>query len=226
MKKVAIILARGGSKGIKNKNLSKVGDKSLLARAILSAKNSEIFDEIVVSTDDLNIKNEALKFNAKVIDRPLNLASDSSTSIDAMIHALKTLGLKNGIAVLLQPTSPLRKPYHIKEAFEKFKSLKNGSLISVKKATHHPYKSLILDNDKLKPVNLLKDLESPRQILPLAYEPNGAIYINFIADLLEFKRFFIEPIHIYEMDEKSSIDIDSLDDLKKADEILKENFDE
>lgn len=221
MKKIAIILARGGSKGIKDKNLCQVGGKSLLARAILSAKNSEIFDEIVVSTDDLNIKNEALRFNAKVINRPLNLARDNTTSIKAMIHALEILGLKNGIAVLLQPTSPLREGFHIKEAFDKFKILKKGSLISVKKATHHPYKSLILNGNKLKPVNLLKDLESPRQILPPAYEPNGAIYINFISDLLKFKRFFIEPIEIYEMDEKSSIDIDSLDDLKLVNKGLK-----
>ena len=223
MKKVAIILARGGSKGIKDKNLSKVGKFSLLARVILAAQKSEIFDEIVVSTDALNLKNEALKFGAKVIDRPSDLASDKATSIMAMIHAIDCLNLKDGIAVLLQPTSPLRDSFHIKEAFNKFEKSKKGSLISVKKAAHHPYKNLIFKNGKFEPVNELKDLESPRQILPFAYEPNGAIYINFISDLLKFKRFFIEPIDIYEMDEKSSIDIDSPQDLEMANLFAKED---
>ncbi|NLK66993.1 MAG: NTP transferase domain-containing protein [Campylobacteraceae bacterium] len=220
MKVIAVILARAGSKGIKNKNLSEVGGVSLLARAILAAKNSGIFSEIIVSTDGENIALEAQKYGAKVVYRPLSLASDSATSIDAMLHALEELSLKDGIAVLLQPTSPLRNETHIKEAFLKFKQNKIGSLISVKKSTHHPFKSIVLDGGEFRAVRELKDLESPRQLLPLSYDPNGAIYINFIEDLFKYRRFFIEPIDIYEMDQENSIDIDSLEDLQKANLVL------
>ncbi|WP_195836259.1 acylneuraminate cytidylyltransferase family protein [Campylobacter portucalensis] len=221
-KVIAVILARSGSKGIKDKNLARVGEFSLLARAIIGAKNSEIFDEIIVSTDGENLKNEALKFGAKVINRPLNLAGDSVTSIDALIHALNELNLNDGICILLQPTSPLRSEFHIKEAFNEFKKNKLGSLISVKKASHHPLKSLIFDDNEFKAIRNLKDLESPRQNLPPAFVPNGAIYINLVSDLLKHKRFFVEPINIYEMDENSSIDIDNLEDLKRANLALKD----
>lgn len=220
MKVLAIILARAGSKGIKDKNLQKVGTKSLLEIAINSAKNSQIFDDVIVSTDGQNLKQEALRCGARVVDRPLELAMDNSTSINSMIHALNELNLTKGICVLLQPTSPFRDENHIKEAFKKFQKSKKGSLISVKRSSFHPYKNLIFENDKFIPVKELKDLESPRQVLPPAFTPNGAIYINFIEDLLKFKRFFIEPINIYEMDEESSLDIDTNEDLQKANILL------
>ncbi|MBR8462163.1 acylneuraminate cytidylyltransferase [Campylobacter sp. faydin G-24] len=222
MKNIAIILARQGSKGIPLKNLAKVGGLSLLARAIKAAKQSGIFYKVVVSTDGDEIAQEAIKFGAIVVKRPAELASDKASSISAMLHVIDELGLKDGIATLLQPTSPLRTATHIKQAYDIFLQNECKSVISVLVCKHHPFKSLIRVGDKLEAIREINMLEAPRQSLPVAYQPNGAIYINYIDDLIKHKRFFIEPIEIYDMDELSSVDIDSKDDLVYADKIIKE----
>lgn len=219
---IAIILARQNSKGIPLKNLQKVGGVSLLGRAILSAKNSSIFDKIVVSTDGELIADEAKKYDyVIVIKRPNELATDTATSISGVIHALDELAINNGICCLLQPTSPLRTAEHIIDAYELFKNQQfTGSIISACLIEHHPYKSLILENGQYKEVRLLADLESPRQQLPKAYRPNGAIYFNDIQQLKSSQRFFNEPIALYEMNEQDSIDIDNQADLVRANQYL------
>lgn len=226
MSNVAVILARANSKGLKNKNLRKVGGVSLVARAIIQAISSGVFDEVILSTDGDEIAKEGLKYKARVIKRPDELANDTSSSISAMLHALNELKITQGISVLLQPTSPLRTANHIKQAFEKFSKTKSGSLVSVLECKSHPFKMLIENGDKFIPLNNLQNLEAPRQTLPKAYLPNGAIYINNIAELIQFKRFFIEPLNLYKMDEISSVDIDSLQDLKRANLLCKRLKDE
>ncbi|QCD45342.1 cytidylyltransferase domain-containing protein [Campylobacter mucosalis] len=221
MSNVAVILARANSKGLVNKNLRKVGGISLVARAITQAINSGVFDKIILSTDGDEIAKEGFKYDIKVIKRPEYLASDTASSISAVLHALSELKIAKGTSVLLQPTSPLRTAKHIKEAFEIFTKTNTGSLVSVTECKSHPFKMIIENDSIFYPVNDLKSLELPRQILPKAYLPNGAIYINSIADLFEFKRFFIEPLNLYKMDEISSVDIDSLQDLKRANLLCK-----
>lgn len=219
---IAIILARQNSKGIPLKNLQPVGGISLLGRAILSAQNSGIFDKIVVSTDGDLIADEAKKYDdVIIIKRPDDLANDTATSISGVIHALNELGVDSGVCCLLQPTSPLRTAQHIQDAYELFKNLGlQGSVISACLTEHHPYKSLILENGQYEAVRLLADLESPRQQLPKAYRPNGAIYFNDIEQLKENQRFFNEPIALYEMNEQDSIDIDNQADLVRANQYL------
>lgn len=219
---IAIILARQNSKGIPLKNLQPVGGISLLGRAILSAQNSGIFDKIVVSTDGDLIADEAKKYDdVIIIKRPDELANDTATSISGVIHALNELGVDSGVCCLLQPTSPLRTAQHIQDAYELFKNLGlQGSVISACLTEHHPYKSLILENGQYEAVRLLADLESPRQQLPKAYRPNGAIYFNDIEQLKANQRFFNEPIALYEMNEQDSIDIDSQIDLVRANQYL------
>lgn len=219
---IAIILARQNSKGIPLKNLQPVGGISLLGRAILSAQNSGIFDKIVVSTDGDLIADEAKKYDdVIIIKRPDDLANDTATSISGVIHALNELGVDSGVCCLLQPTSPLRTAQHIQDAYELFKNLGlQGSVISACLTEHHPYKSLILENGQYEAVRLLADLESPRQQLPKAYRPNGAIYFNDIEQLKANQRFFNEPIALYEMNEQDSIDIDNQADLVRANQYL------
>lgn len=219
---IAIILARQNSKGIPLKNLQTVGGVSLLGRAILSAQKSAIFDKIVVSTDGDLIADEAKKYDdVIIIRRPDDLANDTATSISGVIHALNELGVDSGVCCLLQPTSPLRTAQHIQDAYELFKNLGlQGSVISACLTEHHPYKSLILENGQYEAVRLLVDLESPRQQLPKAYRPNGAIYFNDIEQLKINQRFFNEPIALYEMNEQDSIDIDSQIDLVRANNLL------
>ena len=219
---VAIILARQNSKGIALKNLQKVGGVTLLERAIQSAINSRIFSHIVVSTDgDEMIKVAKQYRDVLIVKRPDVLANDSATSIDGVLHALEVLLIDEGVCCLLQPTSPLRQAWHIKQAYQLFvEQACVGSVIAAKKANQHPYKTLVLSDDKYQAVHLLSDLEAPRQSLPQAFCPNGAIYFNQIATLKQNRRFFNEPITLYPMSDKHSLDIDTPEDLVLANHYL------
>lgn len=221
MNTIAIILARQNSKGVPLKNLAQVGGVSLLGRAIEAAQLSQIFSHIVVSTDGDLIAQEAEKYsNVILVKRPDDLANDTATSILGVIHALNELNLNEGIVCLLQPTSPLRTAEHIQQAYQQFQ-LQNfqGSVISACVVEHHPYKCLVLD-DVYQPVHLLEDLESPRQKLPKAFRPNGAIYFNDIQTIQQQQRFFNAPVALYEMNEQDSIDIDRPSDLVYANQLL------
>lgn len=104
---LGVIPARGGSKGIKRKNLRSICGKPLVYWSIAAAKDSKLLDRFVVSTEDEEIKNTASHFNAEVLDRPQHLASDSATTVSLLQHIVKN-DIKADIIVLLQPTSPIR----------------------------------------------------------------------------------------------------------------------
>lgn len=217
---IAIIPARANSKSILNKNLQKVGGISLLGHAIQAAQQAKLFDRIIVTTDGKEIKQEAMRFGAEVIDRPPELSTDTAKSIDSVLHVLTTLGVSLGVSVLLQPTSPLRTDKHIKEAYSNFiKDQFTNSLISITEADIHPYKMLLRSEDQFLPLSDIKYMEYPRQDLPKAYQINGAIYVNKIDKLINNRNFFIEPIVYYEMDQESSVDIDYPEDLNAANNI-------
>ena len=126
MKIIGIIPARGGSKGIKNKNIKIFNKKPLIYWSIKSAKESKLIDDFYVSTEDKMIKKISLKFGAKIIDRPKNLAKDNTKTISVLKHAIKIT--KGEAIVCLQPTSPLRPKGIIDSAIKKFKKYKVDSL--------------------------------------------------------------------------------------------------
>jgi CMP-N-acetylneuraminic acid synthetase len=116
---VAVIPARGGSKGVPRKNILPVCGKPLIAWSIESAKNSELVDEVVVSTEDPEIKAVSEKWGARVIDRPLELASDEATTVSVLQHVV---GITNpDEVVVLQPTSPLRAPDLIDRCIKRYR---------------------------------------------------------------------------------------------------------
>lgn len=175
-----------------------------------------LVDTVAVSTDDAAIAEEARRLGATVIVRPDSLSGDAALSADAMAHALQALPAAE-IAVLLQPTSPLRTADHLTSCLEVFLHSDAKAAVSVCRADAHPWKMLV----GTRPVRDWGSLEQPRQALPPAWRPNGAIYVVRVDDFLREKRFFLQPMQMFEMNEADSIDIDSEADFAAAEEAMR-----
>jgi len=218
---LAIIPARSGSKGIPKKNIKIIGGKPLIQFTIEESLKSKYIDRVIVSTDDIEIAEISKKCGAEVpFIRPIELASDYSKTIDSLVHAiekLKLMGSTYDYIVLLQPTQPLRRYWHIDEAIEKIVNLKGSSLVSVSEVKEHPILIReINENGILK--NLLRTESTiRRQDFPKYYKVNGAIYINKIDEEFNNNTSLNDNKLPYIMDKKYDLDIDSPLDL----EILK-----
>lgn len=156
---VALIPARSGSKRIKNKNIKLLNGHPLIAYTIQSAIKSEVFDDVIVSTDSEDIKRISEYYGASVpFLRPSSYATDTSPDIEFVKHALDELSKSNQTYSqfsILRPTSPFRKPDTIKRAFKLFFNSKSDSLRAVEKCLQHPCKMWTLENGFIKPfVNL------------------------------------------------------------------------
>ena len=214
---VALIPARGGSKGLKKKNLYPVNNKPLISWTIESAISSHYLEQIFVSSDDNSILEIASKEGVNCIERPANLAEDTSSMESVIMHSIEQID-KQGIGfkylILLQPTSPLRDSKDIDLACKKFIQLKANSLISVTNVESSVLKTLVKDdNGFLKPAFDNKFPSMNRQQLPLAYKPNGAIYIINKKLFLNNPTLFQKDTAMYEMKENKSIDVDSINDI-------------
>ena len=221
---IAIIPARGGSKGLPRKNLRSLAGKPLIAYSILAARECSQISRCIVSTEDPEIKQLSLEYGAEVIDRPADLATDLALSADVVRHVLETLsgtGHQPEYFVLLQPTSPLRTSRHIQQCLQAFLASSAACAISVTETEHHPYKDFNLDQGFLHPLFGAEYLSQPRQRLPAVYRQNGAIYVMKSRAFLEHNGFFVEPALPYIMENKDSIDIDSGFDLLVAELLLK-----
>ena len=221
---LAIIPARGGSKGIVGKNIRLLNEKPLICYTIEEALKSIYLNEVFVSTDDLIIAKISEKCGAKIIDRPAELAKDESPTIDAIFNAIEFI--KNvydkDIIILLQPTSPLRNAIDIDTAFNIFMKTECDSVISMCKVEHPPYWHFKYEGDKFKPLFGEKYLLTNRQELPDVYRPNGAIYITTIKNLYENNGFYCDKVVPYIMPSERSIDIDEEIDLKLAEILIQE----
>lgn len=222
---LAIIPARSGSKGLKDKNIKNLNGKPLIAHTIEAANQSGVFNDIVVSTDSEEYANISIDHGATVpFLRPAELASDRSSSIDTIIYTINQLKKGNisyDYFVLLQPTSPLRDAKDIKNAINLLFERKALSLVSVCKTEHSPLimntlnKSLAMDNF------LSNEFNKRRQELPEYYRVNGAIYLSEVKHFLQCKNFYNKGSFAYVMDQKNSIDIDSEIDFELAKILMK-----
>lgn len=213
---VAIIPARAGSKGLKNKNIIDLCGKPLMAYAIEAALKSEVFSRVIVSTDSERYAEIAKDYGAEVMMRDEELASDTATTYMVVENILKKMG-DIDYFVLLQPTSPLRNEEHIREAVQLFeeKLEKFDFLASVKEAEHASVLVRPIEEDmSLKHFDT--DFSTYRRQGYKEYSPNGAIFIAKPDAYLEQKHFFGERSVGYIMDKYSSADIDDQIDYELA----------
>ncbi len=223
---LALIPARGGSKGLPGKNIKELRGKPLIGWSIDHAKNSKYVDRVIVSTDATDIAEVSKKFGADVpFMRPSELATDTATSTDVILHCLSWIKdiekMEYDCLILLQPTSPLRNSKHIDEAIEKFFSDDRArSLVSVTKVKKSPFWMRTVNKDGFLD-NFLKDDKtySRRQDLPDVFVLNGAIYLIRPKDFASCKGFSTPFTSFYEMDDHSSIDIDDKYDFILAETI-------
>ena len=225
---IAIITARGGSKRLPNKNILDLNGKPLIAWTIEAAKKCNFINEVVVSTDSLEIKKIAEQHGASVpFIRSEKLSNDTASSFDVVKHCLDfhqaQFKLNFDYIILLQPTSPLRTHIDIENAVKLLKEKNADAIVSVCETEHSPLWTNNIDST-LSMDNFLRDevKNNRSQDLPKHYRLNGAIYICKISELLKQKTFFLEKsIFAYIMHQERSIDIDTLVDFKMAEFLLK-----
>ena len=220
---LAIIPARGGSKGIPRKNIRVLAGKPLIAYSIEAALKSKYINKVVVSTDDKEIAEVAKKYGAEVIKRPKELARDESPTIDAIFHVLDSLKDENYIPdmiILLQPTSPLRSIDDIDNAIGLFLNNDCEAVVGVREDIHL-YWSFKIERSYLKPVFDKKYLKMGRQELPKLYLPNGAIFISTPTILRKYNGFYCNKTLPYIMPVERSIDIDDEKDFIFAEILIK-----
>lgn len=217
---LAIIPARGGSKGLPGKNILPLHGKPLIAWTIEAALQSKYVDRSIVSTDDQDIMNTAIAHGGEVpFLRPAELSSDTASSLSVVRHATQLIRPYD-IIVLLQPTSPLRTASHIDEALRLFMATSSDSCISVTPVTEHPQWMFDIDaHGRLHPF-VKEPPVHRRQDLKKLHRPNGAIYIIKESLLPYVESLLTDNTVAYCMEAVHSIDIDDAQDLASAKSIL------
>lgn len=219
MKTIAIIPARGGSKRLPGKNILPLGGLPLLAHSILYAKaNSDIVDEVYVSTDDDQIKEVALVYGAKVIDRPASISGDLEPTISSLQHVLKTIDSDVENVVLLQPTNPLRPVNLLTQCFQKYIEDNLGSLFTVSQNHHKLGK---INNGTFVPFNYEIGQRS-QDLEPLFFE-NGLLYISKSKLILEGKIISENAVPYIVNHLFANVDIDTKEDFEYAEYLLNKN---
>lgn len=223
---LAIIPARGGSKGIPHKNIINLCGKPLIAHTIGAAKQSAYIDTVLVSTDDVDIQRVSEDYGVSVpFLRDAKIASDEARTISVVVDAvnrLQAIGQNFDVVVLLQPTSPLRTTEEIDVAIDVFFQNEMKGVVSVNVAKVSPFLLRTIKDSQLQRI-ISENSTIRRQDMPTYYEVNGAIYINAISDITESLSFNDNPIP-YIMNREHSVDIDTWDDLDEAEKLLKGDF--
>lgn len=220
MKILGVIPARGGSKAIKNKNMSEINGKPLIYYTIKEALKSKFISDLVVSSDDESIINYSIKLGVTApFKRPKNLSTDNALSSSVVYHALEYMeslkSINYDLVIMLQPTSPFRKVKHIDESIRLMINKNSDSLVSVVNVDgYHPYRMKKFSEDYV--LNYIdqgfEDMR-PRQNLPKVFIRNGAIYIVKCEYFKKNKNLVGQKCLGYEMDLKESVNIDNEIDL-------------
>jgi CMP-N,N'-diacetyllegionaminic acid synthase len=224
---LAIIPARGGSKGVPGKNIKILAGSPLITYTIEQALKSRYLDKAIVSTDDPEIKRVSIASGIEVIDRPPEYAKDTSPIIDAIkqvIDALKRKEHSFDIIALLEPTSPLRKDDDIDKAIEKFiKNWDNAdALVSMGEiALENPHIAKVIRNGMVAPFIEMEKKAYRRQDLEKAFFPYGVIYMSKTEKLLETGTFYQEKTIPYLIERWQNYEVDDIYDFIAIDAIIK-----
>lgn len=223
---LALIPARGGSKGVPRKNLRCLAGKPLIVYTIEAALQANFIDRIIVSTDDLEIANISKKYGAEVpFIRPEVLATDGAKGIDVVLHAMQWLEDHNekfDLLMLLQPTSPLRDSEDIENALGLFMRKNADAVVSVCEVEHSPLWMNTLREDLCMKDFIDKEvLNKNRQQLEIYYRLNGAIYLAKWDFIKQYKSFYGDKTYAYIMPREKSVDIDSEFDLQFAEFLMR-----
>ena len=221
---IAIIPARCGSKGLPGKNIRGLCGKPMIAYTIEAALESKYIKNVIISTDCKEIEDVAKKFGAKsYFLRPKELASDDSKAIDNYIYTVDRLNNDFDYSVdsfvVLQPTSPLRIVQDIDGAIKLFKEKKADSVVSYTEE-HHPitWHKYIDNNGKFE--NIFEEKLLNRQDIRSSYFSNGAVMV-FKYDLLKINKYFSDNSYAYIMPRRRSVDIDTLEDFRYIEFLLR-----
>ncbi len=223
------ICARGGSKGVKNKNIKELNGKPLIAHTIEQAKNSGLFEHVVISTDSDDIARISKQYGAEVFfKRDKSMSSDTAGKLDvikdAFIRSEEYYKKKFEYLIDLDATAPLRSTQDIIDSFNQFKGNNNDNLITAMPSRRSPYFNLV-EQDKNGKVYLSKKLDNTvirRQDAPKSYDMNASIYIWKRNVLLNEESIFLDNTGLYVMPEVRSIDIDSELDFRFVEFLMKE----
>lgn len=227
MRILGLIPARGGSKGVPGKNIKLLNNKPLLAYTSEIALQSKKLTELIISTEDHEIIEVAKKLGIKVpFIRPMSLAEDTTPTIDTIIHALEWYKFHNiyfDAVCILQVTCPFRTVDFLNKAIETFIAQDSDSLVSVLRVpyVYNPHWTFEEDNEgNLKNATGDNEIISRRQELPTAYHRDGSIYITKSEVLLKDHSLYGKSIAFIESDPEFYVNIDTLSDWEKAEEII------
>ena len=224
MKTFCFIFARGGSKGIRKKNIRNLFGKPLIAYSLIMAKDILEIDEVFVSTDSNEIAEVAILYGANIIKRPANLAEDNSPEWLAWMHAVKWALEKYGPFakfLSLPATAPLRSKEDVKKCLEKFK-LKNDVILTMTEANRNPWFNMVKKNKEGLIELAIQSNEKlfRRQDAPLVYDLTTVAYVLHPNFILENKSIWDGNVHGIYVPKERAIDIDSEYDLKLAEYLI------
>ena len=226
METLAIIPARGGSKGLPGKNILSLAGIPLITHTINAALEAESVGRLIVSTDDEAIATVARESGAEVpFLRPAALSDDTASGVDACLHALgyanDSLDYHPELVVYLQPTSPMRSAADIDAAVKLLHDRNADSVVSVKAVTEYPQWMKKMDGEqRISPLFEELEITAARQNLEKSYILNGAIYLSTTEALLKHRNFYGSDTRGYLMPEERSIDIDTLNDFLMAQALI------
>jgi N-acylneuraminate cytidylyltransferase len=222
---LAIIPARGGSKGVRRKNLREIAGKPLIAWAIEAGRKSQYIDRLILSSDDPEIISMARSWSCEVpFVRPAELARDEAPGIDPVLHALSALPESYDYIVLLQPTSPFRLAEAIDGCLETCLRHHAPACVTVTEVDQSPFWMYRLDASRhLAPLIDQKSIPDRRQDLPKVYVLNGAVYVAQTAWLQQQQTFLTAETVAHIMPRERSLDVDTELDLKICASIISGN---